>query len=88
MSMRDSTVYYSFQLRVRNEKIDHRKVSLLFPAWNTGVLMNRYAYIRVSTKEQNIDRQLHALESFDIPKKMFIAIINQERILKDHSIRN
>lgn len=31
--------------------------------------MNRYAYIRVSTKEQNIDRQLHALESFDIPKK-------------------
>jgi DNA invertase Pin-like site-specific DNA recombinase len=50
--------------------------------------MKKYAYVRVSTKEQNIDRQLHALESFDIPKKMFIAIINQERILKDHSIRN
>ena len=31
--------------------------------------MNKYAYIRVSTKEQNIDRLLHALESFDIPKK-------------------
>lgn len=31
--------------------------------------MKRYAYIRVSTKEQNIDRQLMALESYHIPKK-------------------
>lgn len=31
--------------------------------------METYAYIRVSTKEQNIDRQLMAIEAFDIPKK-------------------
>ena len=31
--------------------------------------MANYAYVRVSTKEQNIDRQLVALEPFSIPKK-------------------
>ncbi len=31
--------------------------------------MANYAYIRVSTKEQNIDRQLAALEPYSIPKK-------------------
>ena len=31
--------------------------------------MATYAYVRVSTKEQNLDRQMFALESFDIPKK-------------------
>ena len=31
--------------------------------------MADYAYIRVSTKEQNIDRQLMALESYNIPRK-------------------
>ena len=31
--------------------------------------MKQYAYIRVSTKEQNIDRQLLALEPFGIPPK-------------------
>jgi len=31
--------------------------------------METYAYIRVSTKEQNIDRQLMAIEEFNIPKK-------------------
>ena len=31
--------------------------------------MNQYAYVRVSTKEQKIDRQLAALRGFDIPKK-------------------
>ena len=30
--------------------------------------MNRYAYIRVSTKEQNIDRQILALKGFDLSK--------------------
>ena len=29
--------------------------------------MEQYAYIRVSTKEQNIDRQLLALEQYHIP---------------------
>ncbi len=31
--------------------------------------MANYAYVRVSTKEQNIGRQLAALEPYDIPKK-------------------
>lgn len=31
--------------------------------------MEQYAYIRVSTKEQNIDRQLLALEQYHIPLK-------------------
>ena len=31
--------------------------------------MNQYAYIRVSTKEQNIDRQILALKGFDLNKK-------------------
>ncbi len=31
--------------------------------------MEQYAYIRVSTKEQNIDRQLLALKPFGISKK-------------------
>ena len=34
-----------------------------------GQKMEQYAYIRVSTKEQNIDRQLLALEQYQIPKK-------------------
>lgn len=29
--------------------------------------MSTYAYIRVSTREQNIDRQIAALEPFGIP---------------------
>ncbi|MBQ8995720.1 MAG: recombinase family protein [Oscillospiraceae bacterium] len=31
--------------------------------------MSQYAYIRVSTKEQKIDRQVAALREFDIPSK-------------------
>ena len=31
--------------------------------------MKKYAYIRVSTKEQNVDRQLIALKPYDIPNK-------------------
>ena len=31
--------------------------------------MKTFAYVRVSTKEQNVDRQLEALKSFDIPKR-------------------
>ena len=31
--------------------------------------MAKYAYVRVSTKEQNIDRQLAALEPYNIPQK-------------------
>ena len=31
--------------------------------------MEQYAYIRVSTKEQNIDRQILALEPYMVSKK-------------------
>ena len=31
--------------------------------------MTTYAYVRVLTKEQKIDRQLAAIEAFEIPKK-------------------
>ena len=34
-----------------------------------GEIVANYAYIRVSTKEQNIDRQLVALEPYNIPKR-------------------
>lgn len=34
-----------------------------------GRNMEQYAYIRVSTKEQNIDRQILALEPYHIPKR-------------------
>lgn len=32
-------------------------------------MMRQYAYIRVSTKEQNVDRQLMALKPYNIPKE-------------------
>ena len=31
--------------------------------------MKTYAYVRVSTKEQNLDRQLIALEEYHVPKR-------------------
>lgn len=34
--------------------------------------MAEYAYVRVSTKEQNIDRQLAALEPYNIPQKEYL----------------
>lgn len=43
---------------------------LLYYKKNTGgQKMEKYAYIRVSTKEQSIDRQLLALEPYQIKKK-------------------
>jgi len=32
-------------------------------------MMQQYAYIRVTTKEQNIERQLVALEPYGVPQK-------------------
>ena len=34
-----------------------------------GKTLTKYAYVRVSTKEQNVDRQLMALEPYGIQKK-------------------
>ena len=31
--------------------------------------MQVFAYVRVSTKEQNVERQIEALKQFDIPKR-------------------
>ena len=31
--------------------------------------MNQYAYVRVSTRSQNVDRQLIALKGYDLPKE-------------------
>ena len=42
---------------------------LLYKNYAGGQRMEQYAYIRVSSKEQNVDRQLVALKDFDIPKK-------------------
>ncbi len=49
--------------------------------------MADYAYVRVSTKEQNIDRQLASLEPYKIPKKTFSVIISLAKILPDRPIR-
>ena len=38
-----------------------------------GRHMEQYAYIRVSTKEQNIDRQLLALEQYHIPPRNIVG---------------
>ncbi len=51
--------------------------------------MEQYAYIRVSTKEQNVERQIFALEPYHIPKrKIFIVIISRGKILSVRRIRN
>ena len=43
--------------------------------------MAKYAYIRVSTKEQNIDRQLVALNPMASLNKTSTVITNQVKIL-------
>ena len=48
--------------------------------------MKKYGYIRVSTKEQNPDRQLAALQEYDIPKEN-IWIRCRERIFGGLSIK-
>ena len=51
--------------------------------------MKIYGYMRVSSKEQNEDRQRIALIEMGVPeKKIFIWINSQERILKECSIKN
>ena len=50
--------------------------------------MTKYAYVRVSAKEQNIDRQLMALELYGIREKTSSVITSPAKILKDHSINS
>lgn len=50
--------------------------------------MKRYAYIRVSTKEQNIERQILALKPYNISKKIFIVIISRVKTFNVQHIKN
>ena len=45
-----------------------------------------YGYVRVSTTEQNEDRQMAAMTEKGIDNKNFILINNRERTLTDRSI--
>ena len=47
--------------------------------------VNIYGYIRVSTREQNEDRQLIALHELDIPEKTFTSTSSQVRTLSVRS---
>ena len=49
---------------------------------------NVYGYVRVSSIDQNEDRQMLAMEKAKVPKKMFILINSTARILIDRIIKN
>lgn len=44
-----------------------------------------FGYIRVSSKDQNEDRQMIALKGLEIPEKTFLLINSQVRISNDRS---
>ena len=48
----------------------------------------KYGYIRVSTKEQNIDRQLNSMYAQRLDKKIFLLINKVEKILIEMNIKN
>lgn len=47
-----------------------------------------YGYIRVSTREQNDDRQRTALENFGVSAKIFLSINRVAKILRVRNIAN
>ena len=47
-----------------------------------------YAYIRVSTKHQNIDRQYEEIKALGIDDNISILIKNQEKILIELNIKS
>ena len=47
-----------------------------------------YGYIRVSSKEQNIDRQLDAFAKMILKKRIFLLTSNQEKISIDPHIKS
>lgn len=49
-------------------------VMMMFYSENGGITMKQiiYGYVRVSTREQNLDRQLKAMREFGIPEKQII----------------
>lgn len=50
--------------------------------------MAEYAYIRVSSKDQNIARQVEAMLSIGITKKQMYIVNSQERILIERIIKS
>lgn len=49
-------------------------------------MANIYGYVRVSSTDQNEDRQLLAMQSRDVPKETSIRISSPARILTGRSI--
>ena len=47
---------------------------------------NTYGYVRVSTREQNEDRQIVALREVDVAEKTSLWISSPVRILTDRNI--
>ena len=49
---------------------------------------NVYGYVRVSSIDQNEDRQLIVMDKNNVPNKTSILISSPAKILSGHSIRN
>lgn len=48
--------------------------------------MKKYGYVRVSTREQNLERQVLAMKEEGIEEKIYMQIRCQEKILTDLNI--
>lgn len=54
-----------------------------------GVIkLNTYGYARVSSTDQNAERQLIALLKNNVEEKIFIPISNRAEILKDRNTKS
>ena len=51
-------------------------------------MINKYGYVRVSTKDQNEDRQLEAMKQLEILEKNIYVEKDRERILTDQYTKN
>lgn len=49
--------------------------------------MSTYGYVRVSSREQNEDRQLDALRGMEIEERNILSTNSRERILSAPSIK-
>ena len=50
--------------------------------------MKKYGYVRVSTKEQNLDRQIAVMREEKVEEKIYTRNRYLVKILKDHNITN
>lgn len=53
----------------KSKEVQQKTLQSVYNTHQGGESLTKYAYVRVSTKEQNIDRQLMALEPYGIQKK-------------------